>query len=86
VRRAERAIALVGAVAALAAAAPAHAEAPARVVCSWRAPLYETPGGLVVGAATRGDRVAVLKRGRKPWIRVRTDFGTKGWISRRHLC
>ena len=85
-RRAERAIAVAGAVAALAAAAPAHAGGPARVVCSWRVPLYETPGGLVVGSATRGDRVSVLKRGRTPWVRVRTDWGTRGWLRRGHLC
>ena len=85
-RRAERLIALSGAVAALAAAAPAHADAPARVVCAARVALHETPGGLVVGAATRGDRVVVLKRGRRPWLRVRTDWGTKGWIRKGHLC
>ena len=86
-RRAERLIALAGAVAALAAAAPAHAaDGRTRVVCSWRVALHETPGGLVVGSATRGDRVTVLKRGRVPWIRVRTDWGTRGWLRRGHLC
>jgi hypothetical protein len=75
-------------VAALAAAAPAPADAASapRVVCSWRVPLYETPGGLVVGSATRGDRVVVLRRGRTPWVRVRTDWGTRGWLRRGHLC
>ena len=84
--RADRLIAVAGAVAALAAAAPAHADSPTRVVCSWRVPLYETPGGLVVGSATRGDRVSVLKRGRTPWVRVRTDWGTRGWLRKGHLC
>ena len=86
---AHRALALAGVAAALAAAAPAPASATdrdARVVCSWRAPLYETPAGLVVGQATRGDRVVVLKRGRSPWIRVRTDWGTRGWLRKGHLC
>jgi hypothetical protein len=86
VRSAERTIAVIGAVAALAAAAPSHAASPTRVVCGTRVALYETPGGLVVGSATRGDRVAVLKRGRTPWIRVRTDWGTRGWLRRKDLC
>jgi hypothetical protein len=86
VRRAERAIALIGAAAALAAAAPAHADTRVRVVCATQVALRETPGGLVVGSATRGDRVVVLKRGRSPWLRVRTDWGTKGWLRRRQLC
>jgi hypothetical protein len=86
VPRAERALVVIGAAAALAAAAPAHAAPPARVVCATQVALHETPGGLVVGSATRGDRVVVLRRGRRPWLRVRTDWGTKGWIRRGHLC
>lgn len=85
---ARRVVAMLGAAGALAAAAPAPVEAGSstRVVCSWRVPLYETPGGLVVGSATRGDRVVVLRRGRTPWVRVRTDWGTRGWLRRGHLC
>lgn len=59
----------------------------ARIVCAARAPLTETPGGLVVGSVTRGDRVFVLKRAKgRRWVRVRTDFATRGWMRSSQLC
>ena len=66
-----------------AAAAPREA----RLVCVARAPLTETPGGLVVGSVTRGDRVFILRRAKgRRWVRVRTDFATRGWMRSSQLC
>jgi hypothetical protein len=65
----------------------AAAASEARIVCVPRAPLTETPGGLVVGSVTRGDRVFVLKRAKgRRWVRVRTDFATRGWMRTSQLC
>jgi hypothetical protein len=79
------ALAGVAVVLQLGAATPAHA-AGTRIVCASRAPLYETPGHLVVGVVSRGDRVVMLRRGARGWAHVRTSFEVVGWMKRRALC
>lgn len=86
---ARTAAACVAAAAALwSAAAPARAAAlPRAEVCAARAPIYDTPGGMVVGVLARGTRVAVVRRaaGRR-WVRVRSQHPITGWTPARMLC
>ena len=83
-----RATIAVAVIAAAAGAAPAGAAPlPRAEVCASRAPVYDTPGGLVVGVLARGTRVVVVRRasGRR-WIRVRSSHPITGWTPARVLC
>ena len=61
--------------------------AATRKLCSARANLYDSPGGLVVGRLYRPQRVVVLRRSaNRRWVHVRTRTRLRGWLTAGALC
>ena len=61
--------------------------ASTRKLCSARANLYDSPGGLVVGRLHRPQRVTVLRRNaNRRWVHVRARTGLRGWLLAGALC
>ena len=71
----------------LGAGAATSSAATTRKICSARANLYDSPGGLVVGRLQRRSRVVVLRRSaNRRWAHVRAHTGLRGWILAGALC
>lgn len=72
------------------AAPAARTTAPPAVrrVCRGSTPVFDTPGGIVIGILARGDQVTVLMHaaGRPQWVLVRGPIGIRGWVRQRALC
>ena len=65
----------------------ASAPAATRKLCSARANLYDSPGGLVVGRLHRPQSVVVLRRSaNRRWVNVRARTGLRGWLIAGALC
>ena len=64
------------------------ADVPVRWVCRSPAPVFNTPGGIVIAILARGDRVTLLLHAAdsSPWVLVRGPIGIRGWIEDEVLC
>jgi hypothetical protein len=63
--------------------------APAiRRTCHGPTPVFDTPGGIVIGILARGDQVRVLVHaaGYAQWVLVDGPIGIRGWVRERALC
>ena len=78
----------MAAAAAVGGAAPASAAPlPRAEICTTRATLYDTPGGMAVGVLARGTRVTIVRRSAsRRWVRVRSSHPITGWTPARVLC
>jgi hypothetical protein len=69
-------------------AARSSASPTIRRVCRESTPVFDTPGGIVIGILARGDRVTVLMHAanRPQWVLARGPIDIRGWIRQRALC